>query len=73
MQLALESSEIGCQPYYRIPIHRQAAMREWGQSIELPYTEEAARTHLAIPMSPVLSLEQAEQVTSAARAGLAGS
>ncbi len=73
VQLALESSEIGCQAYYRIPIHRQAAMREWGRGVELPYTEAAARTHLAIPMSPTLSLEQAEQVTNAARAGLAGS
>ncbi len=73
VQLALESSEIACMPYYRIPIHRQAAMRPWGQGLELPGTEAAARSHLAIPMSPLLSLEQAEQVTEAAGAALAGS
>ena len=32
-----------------------------------PATEEAARTHLAIPMSPVLTREQAEEVVAAAR------
>ena len=53
--------------YYRTPVHRQAAMREWGAGVELPGTEQAARTHLAIPMSPVLTREQAEQVVAAAR------
>ncbi len=73
VQLALEASEIGCQPYYRLPVHRQAPMLAWGQGAELPGTEAAARSHLAIPMSPVLTREQAEQVTAAVRAGLAGS
>jgi len=36
--------------------------------VTLPGTEEAARTHLAIPISPVLSGEQVEQVVSAVRA-----
>jgi dTDP-4-amino-4,6-dideoxygalactose transaminase len=45
-------------------------MRTWGQSVTLPGTEEAARTHLAIPISPVLSREQAEQVVGAVRAAL---
>ena len=43
-------------------------MREWGHGVELPGTEEAARTHLAIPMSPVLSRAQAEEVVAAVRA-----
>jgi dTDP-4-amino-4,6-dideoxygalactose transaminase len=43
-------------------------MRAWGQGLTLPGTEEAARTHLAIPISPVLSREQAEQVVRAIRA-----
>ncbi len=42
-------------------------MREWGAGVELPATEQAARTHLAIPMSPVLTREQVDEVVAAAR------
>ncbi len=45
-------------------------MRAWGQGLKLPGTEEAARTHLAIPISPVLSREQVEQVVAAVRNAL---
>ncbi len=64
---ALGEAGIGCKPYYRTPVHRQAAMREWGEGVELEATEQAARTHLAIPMSPVLTREQADQVVAALR------
>ncbi len=40
-------------------------------AVELPGTDEAARTHLAIPMSPVLDADQATEVVAAVRdAGL---
>jgi dTDP-4-amino-4,6-dideoxygalactose transaminase len=65
LEAALASAQIGFKGYYRTPVHRQAAMREWGAGLELPATDEAARTHLAIPMSPVLTSEQAEQVVAA--------
>jgi dTDP-4-amino-4,6-dideoxygalactose transaminase len=42
-------------------------MAEWGAGVELPATEELARTHVAIPLSPVLSDEQAEEVVGAVR------
>jgi len=64
---ALSDAGIGCRPYYRTPVHEQPSMSAWGQGLTLPGTEEAARTHLAIPISPVLSREQAEQVVSAVR------
>lgn len=64
---ALTQAGIGCRPYYRTPVHEQPAMRAWGARLTLPGTEEAARTHLAIPISPVLSREQVEQVVSAVR------
>lgn len=66
----LRAREIGHQPYYRIPVHRQAPMAQWARGVELPATERAAARHLAIPMSPVLSAEQAAEVTAAARAAL---
>jgi dTDP-3-amino-3,4,6-trideoxy-alpha-D-glucose transaminase len=67
---ALGEAGIGCRAYYRTPVHEQPSMRAWGEGLELPGTEEAARTHLAIPISPVLSREQAEQVVGAIRSAV---
>jgi dTDP-4-amino-4,6-dideoxygalactose transaminase len=69
LERTLEAAGIGCKAYYRTPVHRQSAMREWGANVELPATEHAARTHLAIPMSPVLTRKQADEVVAAARGG----
>jgi dTDP-4-amino-4,6-dideoxygalactose transaminase len=63
----LGEAGIGCRAYYRTPVHEQPSMRAWGNGLTLPGTEEAARTHLAIPISPVLSRGQVEQVVSAIR------
>jgi dTDP-3-amino-3,4,6-trideoxy-alpha-D-glucose transaminase len=68
LEAALAAAEIGCKPYYRTPVHQQEAMREWGAGVELPATDRAARTHLAIPMNPTLTRDQAHQVAAAARA-----
>jgi dTDP-4-amino-4,6-dideoxygalactose transaminase len=59
---------IGARPYYRTPVHAQPPMREHLPAVPLPGTEEAARTHLAIPMSAALSAEQVEEVAGAVRA-----
>ena len=67
LQGALAAAGIGCKPYYRTPVHRQPAMRAWSAGVELPGTEHAARTHLAIPMSPVLTREQVDEVVGAVR------
>jgi dTDP-3-amino-3,4,6-trideoxy-alpha-D-glucose transaminase len=64
---ALGAAGVACKAYYRTPVHRQPPMRAWGEVVELPGTEEAARAHLAIPMSAVLSRAQAEEVVAAAR------
>ena len=69
---ALKERGIGQKAYYRVPAHRQPAMHEYASANgDLPGTELAARTHLAIPMSPVLSPAQATEVVAAVRdAGL---
>ncbi len=66
-ELAAGLSErgIGARGYYRVPVHRQTAMAPWAGGVELAVTDELAATHLAIPMSPVLSAEQAVEVTGA--------
>jgi dTDP-4-amino-4,6-dideoxygalactose transaminase len=68
LEAALTAADIGHKPYYRTPVHRQAPMRQWASGVELPATEQAARTHLAIPISPVLTREQAEMVQAAVAA-----
>jgi dTDP-3-amino-3,4,6-trideoxy-alpha-D-glucose transaminase len=67
LENALADAEIGHKAYYRTPVHRQVAMREWGAGVDLPATEQAARMHLAIPMSPVLRREQVDEVVAAVR------
>jgi dTDP-4-amino-4,6-dideoxygalactose transaminase len=62
---ALKDAGIGARSYYRTPAHLQPAMREWGQDLDLPGTTEAARTNLALPMSPVLTRAQADEVVAA--------
>jgi dTDP-4-amino-4,6-dideoxygalactose transaminase len=69
---ALRQAGIGNKAYYRVPAHRQPAMAEWGAGVELPATEDAARTNLAIPMSPVLGAAQAAEVTGVLRQALVG-
>lgn len=64
---ALRAAGHGEKAYYRTPIHRQPAMAPYAREVSLPGTEAAARTHLAIPMSPVLSAQQAHEVTQAVR------
>ena len=66
----LSARGIGNKAYYRLPVHRQPAMLQIAAGVELPVTDALARTHLAIPLSPVLSAAQAAEVTAAVRAVL---
>jgi dTDP-4-amino-4,6-dideoxygalactose transaminase len=68
---ALGEAGIGHKAYYRVPAHRQPAMREWGAGVELPATEEVAASHLAIPMSPALTPEMVDEVVAGVRAAVA--
>jgi len=71
LSAALTQRGIGNKPYYRQPIHRQPAMAAYPPPGELPGTDEAARTHLAIPMSAALQRDQVTEVVDAVRdAGL---
>lgn len=63
----LPARGVGARQYYATPIHRQPPMRPFVPDGELPGTEEAARTHLAIPMAPTLTAEQVERVAAALR------
>jgi dTDP-4-amino-4,6-dideoxygalactose transaminase len=69
---ALSAAGIGARAYYRRPIHEQAPMRAFAPAPGiLPGTDQAARTHLALPMSAALTAEQVAEVADAVRhAGL---
>jgi dTDP-3-amino-3,4,6-trideoxy-alpha-D-glucose transaminase len=67
LQAALTAAGIGARAYYRTPAHAQPPMAPWAPAHELPGTMEAARTHLAIPMSAALSAEQVAEVAAAIR------
>jgi dTDP-4-amino-4,6-dideoxygalactose transaminase len=62
---ALSEAGIGSRGYYRTPIHRQPAMAPYAAGVELPITEQLARTNLALPMSPMFGDEQAREVVAA--------
>src|SRR3954451_18147107 len=61
----LKDAGIGARSYYRTPTHLQPAMRDYAPTVELPGTTEAARTNLALPMSPVLGRAEADEVVAA--------
>jgi dTDP-4-amino-4,6-dideoxygalactose transaminase len=67
----LNEAGIGARGYYRTPLHRQPAMAGCPAAGELPVTLELARTNFALPMSPVLSAEQAAEVVAAVSSTLA--
>jgi dTDP-3-amino-3,4,6-trideoxy-alpha-D-glucose transaminase len=52
--------------YYRVPVHRQPAI---GSSVDLPATEEAARTNHALPMGIDLTEDQIREVVAACASG----
>jgi dTDP-4-amino-4,6-dideoxygalactose transaminase len=67
LEVALTARGIGARGYYRVPVHRQAAMAGFADGLDLPGTNEAAQSHLAIPMSAALTREQVEDVVAAIR------
>jgi dTDP-4-amino-4,6-dideoxygalactose transaminase len=68
---ALRDRGIGARTYYSVPAHRQPALAEAGRDAVLPGTDEAARTHLALPMGAALTEAQVGEVVAAvAAAGL---
>lgn len=68
LRAALAERGIEARGYYRTPLHRQPAMAPYAPAAELPGTEQLASTNLALPMSPVLSAAQAQEVVAAVAA-----
>ena len=62
----LGDAGVAARGYYRVPVHRQPAI---AADADLPATEEAARTNVALPMGPDLSEEQVREVISQCASG----
>ena len=68
LAVALTERGIGARGYYRVPVHRQPATARYATA-ELPGTDEAARTGLALPMGTGLSDEAVREVVEACASG----
>jgi dTDP-3-amino-3,4,6-trideoxy-alpha-D-glucose transaminase len=55
--------------YYRTPMHRQPAVASLAPGVDLPATEEAARTNFALPMGTDLTEDQVRQVVEECASG----
>ena len=64
LQQFLMEKGIQTQIHYPIPPHRQHCYAEWN-GLHLPITEKIHQTELSLPISPVLSLEEARSVVRA--------
>jgi dTDP-4-amino-4,6-dideoxygalactose transaminase len=69
LERALADKEVGARAYYRRPVHEQPAMAGFPPAHELPGTAEAARTHLALPMGPLLDERATLEVIAACASG----
>jgi dTDP-4-amino-4,6-dideoxygalactose transaminase len=65
VEARLRERGVEARGYYRTPVHRQAAMARWGEGVELPGTDGAARTHVALPMGPALRRDEVAEVAAA--------
>lgn len=62
VQRYLAEAGVASAIYYPIPLHRQQALREFGENLSLPVAEESANRVLSLPMYPELSPCQRETV-----------
>jgi len=61
----LAEQAIEARSYYRVPLHRQAAMAPYCPDYALPVTDRLARTNVALPMNPNLDLAQTREIVAA--------
>lgn len=64
----LQERKIGSEIYYPIPLHQQVCFKKLGYGEgSLPYTEQASKEILHLPIFPELTAEEQESVVSAIR------
>jgi perosamine synthetase len=63
----LRAAGIGADVYYPLPVHRQEYIQERGLHADLPVTDRAAATTLALPIFPGLTADEEATVVAAVR------
>ena len=61
----LADAGVATRGIYRVPTHHQPAMAPYSQGVELPGTDQAAATNLALPMGPTYGEAVARAVVAA--------
>lgn len=67
LQAHLAENGIQTLIHYPIPPHQQQCYKAWN-SLSFPITEQIHQQELSLPISPVMTMEEAEQVVSAINA-----
>jgi len=67
MLAALREAGVGADVYYPIPVHRQAYIEARGLTADLPVTDAAAATTLALPIHPGLTDAEMDTIIGAVR------
>ncbi|HEY7967414.1 MAG TPA: DegT/DnrJ/EryC1/StrS family aminotransferase [Solirubrobacteraceae bacterium] len=67
LAVKLASQGIEARGYYRVPLHRQTSLQA---AAELPHTDAASATNLALPIGPALTDEQVAEVVTAVAAAV---
>jgi dTDP-4-amino-4,6-dideoxygalactose transaminase len=65
LEARLIEAGIAVRGNYRVPVHRQRPMEHYAVGAELPGTDKAAATNLALPMGPTYGAEIARAVVDA--------
>jgi perosamine synthetase len=66
----LREAGVGADVYYPVPVHRQAYIMERGLHADLPVTDRAAASTIALPIHPGLSPDEQAAVIAAVRAAV---
>jgi perosamine synthetase len=65
--MTLMEAGIESRAVYAVPVHRQAPMLPYANGVDLPGTDLAAATNLALPMGPTRDRATASAVVEALR------